>query len=113
MAPRILDGWESPRPSQNPEGKWEYYRIIGQIDLKIRTDEDLTEFEGFIIDKLGGAWQSISMHIFCDHEGWKYSTNDGNLIVSRPILDHEFNTIEELAAFMVAKAEEIEAGRSA
>ncbi len=117
MAPRILDGWESPRPSQNPEGKWEYYRIIGQIDLKIRTDEDLTEFEGFIIDKLGGAWQSISMHIFCDQEGWRSLipdvTPEGNNYPSPGPKIPMFNNMEELAAFMVAKAEEIEAGRSA
>jgi len=112
MAPRIIDGWETPSPSQNPEGKWEYYRIIGQLDLEISTNEDLTEFEGDVFDRRDPLKiMTIAYDEF--DEQWKYFTNDGNLIVSRPILNHEFNTIEELAAFMVAKAEEIEAGRSA
>lgn len=112
MAPRILDGWESPRPSQIHGWNWEYNRIIGQIDLEISTNEDLTEFEGDVFD--GRDPLKIRKIAYDEFdEQWNCFTNDGDLIVSRPILNHEFNTIEELADFMVAKAEEIEAGRSA
>jgi len=61
--------------------------------------------------------QSRSMHIFCDQEGWRSLipgvTPEGNNYTSPGPKIPTFNNMEELAAFMVAKAEEIEAERSA
>jgi len=56
-------------------------------------------------------------YIFCDQEGWRSLipdvTPEGNNYPSPGPKIPMFNNMEELAAFMVAKAEEIEAGRSA
>ncbi len=113
MTPKIIDGWESPRAPRNLRWIYEYNRLIGQIDLKISTDEPQNKFEGEIIDKTSGK---VIMHIFCDQEGWKslihgVTSDDRNYIRPGPAIPN-FNNIEELAAFMVAKVQEIEASRS-
>jgi hypothetical protein len=114
MTPRIIVDWESPRAPRNLRWIYEYNRLIGQIDLKISTDEPQNKFEGEIIDKTSGK---VIMDIFCDQEGWKSLipgvTPEGNNYIRPGPRIPTFNTIEELAAFMVAKAEEIEASRSA
>ena len=85
-------------------------RCIGQIELKISTDEEpQTKFEGEITDKTSG--RRIIIHIFCDQEGWRSLipgvTPEGrNYPTPGPAIP-PFNNMEELAAFMVAKAGEI------
>jgi len=113
MAPRIIDGWERPRtPPRTPlvsEWVYEYNRIIGQIDLKISTDEEpQTKFEGEITDNASGK---RIIHIFCDQKGWRSFipgvTPEGKDCINPGPKIPTFNNMEELAVFMVAKAGEI------
>ena len=114
MTPRIIDGWESPRTQQNHEWTYEYNKIIGQIDLKISTDEPQNKFEGEITDKTAG--KKIIMNICRDQDRWRSLipsvTPEGNNYIGPGPKIPEFNNMEELAAFMVAKVQEIEAKKS-
>jgi hypothetical protein len=114
MTPRTIDGWEQPRRPQNHRWRYEYNKTIGQIDLKISTDEPQNKFEGEITDRMSG---NRIMDIFYDQEGWRslipgVTPNGKDYIKPGPTIQ-TFNNMEELAAFMVAKAGEIEAERSA
>ena len=88
---------------------YEYNKIIGQIDLKIRTNEEpQNKFEGEITDGTAGK---IIMYIYYEDLNQNWMCRDGTR-VPRPVLDNEIKTMEELATFMAAKVQEIEARRS-
>jgi hypothetical protein len=101
MPPRIIPDWGPPRGCKNLAWKYEYYRTIGQFDLKICTDDEpQTKFAGRITDMR--SWKT--MHLFCDQEGWKSLVPDptpGGINCSEPGPEiPKFENMEDLAAFM-------------
>jgi hypothetical protein len=112
MAPRIIVGWDSPRTPLNHEWAYEYNKIIGQIELKISTDEDpQTNFDGHIFDSYVRRNSCIA-HITYDINDQEWKCINPDTIRPRPGFLPNFITMEALADFMVAKVREIEAIRN-